>query len=321
MIKIKITGTGLYIPPKIQTAAELAPLVGRSESWIIKRTGVRERRIAEEPMDVMAAKAATEALGGEPPDCILNASATPLQLIPDSAPFILQSLGMDGIPSWSIHSTCLSFSVALNTAAALIHAGTFKRILVVSSEAGTPFRDFEQPESAALFGDGAAAVVVEPTPEGESSEYIDWQMNTYPEGAEFTEFRGAGTKHPPNHPTKTGPKDNLFQMKGAKVYRMARDKVTQNLKTLFGRNHVTARDIDWFLLHQASGPAIDIAPQYGFENTKVVKIIQEYGNTIAASTPMVLAIAEKRKLLKRGDLLLLGGTGAGLSVAFTLIRW
>jgi 3-oxoacyl-[acyl-carrier-protein] synthase-3 len=322
MQRVKIVSTGLYLPPRIQTAKELASLIGRSEKWVISRTGVKERRIAEEPMDVLAAKAGREALGdGPPPDCILNASATPLQLIPDSSPFIQRELGLNGVPSWSIHATCLSFLVALNTAASLITSKSFRRILIISSETGTPFRDFDEPESAALFGDGAAAAVVEATPEDEESAYIDWEMNTWPEGAELTEFRGAGTKHPPNHPTKTSAKDNLFQMNGVRVYRMARDKITENLKALFDRNQVTPQDFNWLILHQASGRAVHMAGKYGFPPEKTVNIVENVGNTIAASIPMVLATANKRRLLKRGDLLLLGGTGAGLSVAFAIVRW
>lgn len=322
MQRVKIVTTGLYLPPKIQTAKELSPLIKRSERWIISRTGVAERRIAEESMDVMAAKAACAAIGdGPPPDCILNASATPLQLIPDSAPFIERALGLSGIPAWSIHSTCLSFLVALNTAAAMISVKAFKRILIVSSETGTPFRDFDEPESAALFGDGAAAAVIEPTPDDEPSAFIDWEMNTWPEGAEMTEFRGAGTQHPPNHPTKTRPKDNLFQMKGAQVYRLARDKIKDNLAILFRRNHVIPDDFAWLIMHQASGRAVQMADRYGFPPEKTINIVKNVGNTIAASMPMVLATADKQGVLKRGDLLLLGGTGAGLSVAFAIIRW
>ena len=322
MQHVKIVSTGFYLPPKIQTAAELAPLIGRSEKWILSRTGVAERRIAEEPMDVMAAKAAQNALGdGPPPDCILNASATPLQLIPDSAPFIARALGLKGIPAWSVHATCLSFLVALNTASALIHAKMYKRILVVSSETGTSFRDFDEPESASLFGDAAAAAVVEATPPDENSALVDWEMQTWPEGAELTEFRGAGTKHPPNHPTKTGAKDNLFQMQGTKVYRMARNRIKENLSALFARTNFTVNDIDWLIMHQASGRAVQMAESYGIPPEKTVNIVEKVGNTIASSIPLVLATADKRGLLKRGDLLLLGGTGAGLSVAFTIIRW
>ncbi len=321
MIKAKIVSTGFYLPPKIQTAAELAPLIGRSEKWILSRTGVAERRIAEEPMDEMAAKAARKALqNGPPPDCIINASATPLQFIPDSSVFIQETLGYKGIPSWSIHSTCLSFFVALHSAASLIETGTFKRILIVSAEAGTPFRDLDEPESASLFGDAAAAAVIEPTPPGESSGIIDWNMQTWPEGAHLTEFPGAGTRFPPNGP-ETTPKHNLFHMKGVKIYKMARALIDKNLSGLYQRTGLSSQDIDWLILHQASGKAVQMSQAYGIPPEKTINIVAKTGNTIAASIPLVLATANHEGKLKRGDLLLMGGTGAGLSIAFSLIRW
>ncbi|MBI5324543.1 MAG: ketoacyl-ACP synthase III [Ignavibacteriae bacterium] len=322
MYNIKIVSTGLYIPPKVQTSAELAQLIGQSEDWIVSRTGVAERRIAEEPMDIIAAKAAKDAInGGEPPDCIINASTTPLQLIPDSSVFIQRALGYEGIPSWSVHSTCLSFIVALNSAAALIQGGTFRRILIISSETGTHWRNMKEPESASLFGDAAAAVVLEATPKEENAALIDWEMNTWPKGAELTEFRGGGTRHPPDHPSLTKPEDNLFSMQGSKVYRYALGNVKKTLTTLFERNKLKAGDIDWLVPHQASGHAVEAAELYGFMNEKVANIVSKYGNCIAASIPMTLGIYHKEGKIKRGDLCVLGGTGAGLSVAFTILRF
>ena len=322
MLKIKIVSTGLFIPPKIQTSAELSPLIGRSEKWIISRAGVEKRHIAEEPMDVIGARAARAALkNGTPPDCILNASTTPLQLIPDSSVFIQKELGFEGIPSWSIQATCLSFVIALNNAASLIHAGVYRRILIVSSETGTAWRNFKEPESAALFGDGAAAAVVEATPEEEQSAFLDWEMTTWPEGAATTEFRGGGTRRPPYISDLTKPEDYLFHMNGPRVYKIAVRRVKEVLATLFERNNIGIQEIDRLILHQASGRAIDAFVDYGFEKHKVVKIVGEYGNCISASIPLTLAIANQKGLLKRGDTLLIGGTGAGLSVAFALIRW
>jgi len=322
MYNIKIASTGIYLPLLIQTSAELAPLIGQSEGWILSRTGISERRIAEESMDIMAAKAARDALkNGPPPDCIINASTTPLQLIPDSSVFIQRALGYEGIPSWSIHATCLSFIVAVNTASALVHTGAYKRILITSSETGTPWRNMQEPESASLFGDAAAAAIIEPSKPGESSELIDWEMNTFPEGAELTEFRGSGTKHPPNHPTLTKPEDNLFTMKGTRVYRFALASVKKTLTTLLKRNNLKPSDIDWMIPHQASGHSVEAAAMFGFKLEKVANIVKLYGNCISASIPMALAIYHKEGKIKRGDLCLIGGTGAGLSVAFALIRF
>ena len=320
--KIKIVSTGIYSPSKVQSSAELSKLIGRSEDWIISRTGVVNRHIAEEPMDVMGAKAARAALqDGPPPDCIINASTTPLQLIPDSSVFIQKELGLNGVPSWSVQATCLSFVVALNSAAALVQTGVYKRILIVSAEAGTPWRDLNEPESAALFGDGAAAVVVEATPEGEESCLRDWVMTTWPEGADTTEFRGAGTRRPPFISDLTRPEDYLFHMKGPKIFRFAIPKAKEAMEMIFERNKLGVKDIDRLILHQASGKAIEQYITYGFERERVEINLDEYGNCISASIPMTLAIADQKGLLKRGDTVLIGGTGAGLSVAFALLRW
>jgi 3-oxoacyl-[acyl-carrier-protein] synthase-3 len=320
--KIKIVSTSIYVPPKVQTSAELSRLIGRSEGWIISRTGVVNRHIAEEPMDVIGAKAARAALqDGPPPDCIINASTTPLQLIPDSSVFIQKELGLHGIASWSVQATCMSFVVALNSAAALIQTGVYKRILIVSAETGTPWRDLHEPESASLFGDGAAAAVVEPTPDNEESCLCDWVMTTWPEVSDTTEFRGAGTRRPPFISDLTKPEDYLFHMKGPKIFHFTVPRVKEALETLFKRNNLEIKDIDRLILHQASSRAIDAFVDYGFEREKVDKILDEYGNCISASIPMTLAIADRKGCLKRGDTVLIGGTGAGLSVAFALLRW
>ncbi len=322
MAGVKISSTGYHLPPKVQTSAELAPLLGVTEEWIINSTGITERRIAGESMDACAAKAARDAIGsGAPPDCIINASTTPLQLIPDSSVFIQRALGYEGIPSWSVHATCLSFLVAMNNAAALIKSGVYKRILIVSAETGTPWRNFNEPESAALFGDAAAAAIMEPAAEGESSDWLDWEMATWNEGAELTEFRGGGTKHPPNHPILTKPEDNLFTMQGSKVYRFALRKAKNSLEALLARNNLAPGDIDWIIPHQASGHAVEAATLFGFRPGSIANIISKYGNCISASIPLALAIYNSEGRIRRGGYCVLGGTGAGLSIAFALIKF
>src|SRR5262245_8551544 len=149
ILRVKVASTAFYAPPRIETAAELARRISRSEEWILTRTGVAERRIAEEPLECMAARAARAALqSGKAPDLIINASATPRQILPDNSVFIQRELGFDGIPSYSIHATCLSFLVALHNAAVLIAAGAYRRVLVVSAEAGSFARNMSHPESA-----------------------------------------------------------------------------------------------------------------------------------------------------------------------------
>ena len=125
----KITGYGSYLPPKIQTSKELSEFIGKSEEWIISRTGVIERRISDIDVDQMGALAAKNALSNSKinPDLIINASGVGKQVIPDTSVFFQKELGLEGIPSFSIHSTCLSFLVALNTAAAFISNNTYSK--------------------------------------------------------------------------------------------------------------------------------------------------------------------------------------------------
>jgi 3-oxoacyl-[acyl-carrier-protein] synthase-3 len=318
---MKIVSTGLYVPPKVQTAAELAPLIGRSEKWIIEKTGVRHRHIAEEPLEGMAAKAACEALnGGGKPDLILNASAVPLQAVPDNSVFIQNALGFKGIPCHSIHATCLSFLVAVKTANAFIVSGMYRRILIVSSEMGSIGRNFKEPPSAALVGDGAAAAVVEPAPDGEPSAMIAWSMSTWPEGAHLTEFRGWGVRRHPHDPN-TKREDHFFHGAGPAVYKLARRRIGPMLRDLFRQAGLNRKDIDLVVPHQASGPALDAAPHYGGRKEQVVNIVGEYGNCVAASMPMALAIAHREGRMSRGDRVMLVGAGAGLSVAGAILRW
>jgi len=320
-MKAKIVSTGLYLPPRVETSAELAPKLGVDEEWIVSRTGVQRRHVSDLDMATMGARAAVQALGdGPPPDLILNASGVPHQVIPDSSCYIQDALGMAGTPSYSVHATCLSFAVGVHTAASLVEAGAYRRVLVVSSELGTWGRNFDEPESAALFGDGAGAAVVEPTPADEASEILAWRMGTWPKGAPLTEVRGGGTRLHPNDPQTTR-EDNLFHMDGMAVYKMARRRVAVAFKHLFDEAGVDREAVDLVIPHQSSGPGVEALEHYGFPLDRVVNIIGDTGNCVAASIPMALAMVHAEGRLKRGDLLLIAGTGAGLSVAGMLLRW
>ena len=321
-MKVKITGTGYYLPETIETAKELAPKINKSTDWIISRTGVKERRISDIDVDKMGAIAARRALAdGDIPDLILNASGVGKQVIPDTSVFFQKELGFNGIPSFTIHATCLSFLVALNTAATFISQRTYKRILIISSDRGTRGRNFNQPESAALLGDAAAAIIVESSSENETSELIHFSMKTWPEGSNLTEVRGGGTNlHPQD--SKTTIDDNLFSMNGPMIYKMARKKVYDIIKEDLRKNDFTPSDIDLLIPHQASNLAVKAYSKYGgFKEDRVVNILTKTGNCVASSLPLALAISIDKKNVKRGDLIYFVGTGAGLSAASILLRY
>ncbi len=320
-MRIKIASTGRHLPDRVETAAELAPRIGVDEHWIASRTGVLRRHVSDETMAQMAAHAARDALGDGPaPDLIINASGVPFQVIPDSSVFIQDELGLGGTPSFSVHATCLSFAVALHAASSLVETGAYRRILVVSSDQGTRGRNFDEPESASLFGDGAGAAVVEPTPDGETSELLGFKMGTWARGADLTEVRGGGTRLHPNDP-RTVPADNLFHMNGPGVYKMAVRRAAVIFKRLFDEVGIDRSEVDIVIPHQTSGPGVAAVARYGFDEAKIVNRVAEEGNCVAASIPMTLAYAHARGRIRRGDLVLLCGTGAGLSVLAMLLRW
>ena len=319
-MNVKITGSGYFLPDKIETSLELSKKINKSEEWILSRTGVMERRVSDIDVDKMGARAGRKALNGKKPDLIINASGVGKQIIPDSSVFLQRELGFSGIPSFSIHATCLSFLVAFNTAGAFISQGIYKKILIISSDRGTRGRNYNQPESAALLGDAAAAVLVENS-NSDSSEILSYSMETWPEGHDLTEVRGGGTNlHPQDEGTNID--DNLFSMNGPRIYKMARKKVYDVIKNDLKNNNLKPNDIDCLVPHQASLLAIKAYSTYGgFKENNVVNIIAKTGNCVAASLPLAFAMACENKQIERNDLVYLVGTGAGLSIASLLLRY
>ena len=322
MFDIKISGTGIYLPPRVETSDELVTKINKPVDWIHQKAGVFERRVSDIDVDKMGAIAGREALNnGPPPDLIINASGVPKQTIPDTSTFFQKELGFDGVPSFSIHCTCLSFIAALHTASSLIHSKSYKRILIISSDRGTVGRNFKEPESASLLGDGAAAVLVEPSHIKDRSQFLYHTMNTWPRGTELTEVRGGGTRRHPLDPN-TSRNDNLFSMDGPAVYKIARKEVYRMLLKTLKETGLKRQSIDWVVPHQASKKAVEAYSTVGgFKKEKVLETVSRFGNCVAASVPMTLVMAIKNDQIKRDDLVMLIGTGAGLSAACSIFRY
>ena len=318
--QFKITGSGYYLPPTIETSLDLSQKINKDVNWVLSRTGVEERRMSEIDVDQMGAIAAKDAIGSKPkPDLIINASGVPKQTIPDTSVFIQKELGYEGIPSFSVHSTCLSFITALNVAGSMINSKTYKNILIVSSDRGTRGRNFNEPESASLLGDAAAAIYLEASDNGKQG-LIDFEMSSWPEGAELTQVKGGGTNlHPQDSITKD--EDNLFSMNGPEVFKYSLRKVYNMISEILDRNNISKTDIDLLIPHQASGRGVDAYSKYGgFENGQVMNILPKTGNCVAASIPLALAMALENKKIIKDDLIFFVGTGAGLSIASAVVR-
>ncbi len=321
-IPVKIAGLGKYLPEKIVTSTELEARLGIPSGWVEKTTGVQSRRYVEhETVSEMATAAAREALsmaGLQPSDldAIIGASAGVRQAIPCTAAFVQRELGApDGKSAcFDINATCLGFVFALQTAAHLITAGVYKTVLIFSSEIATFSRNPEQWESAVLFGDAAAAAILTATPAGEPSAIWHSRFETFSSGADLTQLVGGGTLHHPNDPATT-PQMNMFDMDGPAVFKKAVRLLPPFLQKFSNELGWQAGDFDQVIPHQASGHGLKLlSTRFGFKPGSVFIHLHERGNCISASIPLALTEAMQAGRIRRGDRVLLVGTGAGLTL-------
>ncbi len=327
-LPLKIIGLGRYLPPRIVPNSELETICALPAGWIERRNGVRERRWATtETASFMAAEAAREALDEAKlrPDqlsLIINASGTPEQAIPDTGALIQRQLGLgkSGIPAMSVHTTCLSFITALDVAATYINAGRYNHILIASSEISSCGINPREPESATLVGDAAAAAIVTPATEGDSSSLHHAHFKTWGEGAVFTSIRGGGSAR---HPAKPGhnPDDDLFHMDGPAVLRMVRGLDELFLEELYPGLSKSLTDIDLVVPHQSSKVGLLLLQRYGWPESKIMRTLEWLGNCVAASIPATLYQSVRDGNLQRGQKLLLVGTGAGLSIGGVVMTY
>jgi 3-oxoacyl-[acyl-carrier-protein] synthase-3 len=327
-LPLHIAGLGHYLPARIVSNEEVEARCALPAGWIKARTGVCERRwVTGESNSFMAGQAALEALaqaGLEPDqiDLILNASGTQEQAIPDGGPLLQNALGLSqsGVPCFTIHATCLSFLAAVEVAASLLSSQRYRHILIVSSEIASCGLNFAEPESAALMGDGAAAVVISRPPPGRPASLHASRIETYGAGSTFAEIRGGGTAKHPAGPTTT-PADNLFHMNGPQLLKLTRRYSRDFLERLQPGLSQGLGDIKLVIPHQASLLGLRLLRFFGWPDEQVMVTLNRYGNCVAASIPLALYEAVKQGRVKRGDKILLVGTGAGLSLGGLILTY
>jgi 3-oxoacyl-[acyl-carrier-protein] synthase III len=317
----RISGCGAYLPSRIVTNEELEPALGLTSGWIEQRTGVRERRrCTTESVSFMAANAALDALamaGISSSDltAIIGASSTPLQAIPCTAVFVQRELGApEGATAcFDVNATCLSFLAALDVAARLVAGGAHQHVLICSSERTEHSMNPDEPESAVLFGDGAAAVVVSHADATASAVHVT-RMRTWHSGAELSQIEGGGTLHHPNDPATTRAQ-NYFAMRGPQLFRKAAPLVRPFIDSLCDEAGWTRDDVAAVVPHQASRHGIELGwTMLGFRKSQIVINLPTRGNCIAASMPLALTEAVLSGRITRGDRVLLFGVAAGLSL-------
>jgi 3-oxoacyl-[acyl-carrier-protein] synthase-3 len=329
MRNIKIIGTGTYIPQSSITSQELASKL-QIEEKIIRKMGMKTRYYANsmEKASYMGAQAAESALKDakltlDDIDLLICASGTMEMPIPCTAALIHKELQPSRpIPAFDINATCLSFLSALDTISYLIEANRYRNVLIVSSEIASAGLNYKDLESASLFGDGAAAVVVSQRENNETSCIIASQMSTYSDGWNHCMIPGGGTGYPPAHWVPGNNEMFMFHMNGREVFKLALQVLPDFIDQLFAMGNTEMDEIDVVIPHQASLPAMNILQKkLKIKPEKMINIVEDYGNMIAASIPMALNHAIKTNKLCRGNRVLLLGTSAGVSVGGMILEY
>ncbi len=333
---VTIRATGRFAPPNIVHSTALDARLGLAPGTLEALAKVKTRRYASEreTSTYMAAQAARDALtrADMTPsdlDCIVSVSGVNQQPIPSNAALIQEHLGLSRLPSFDVNATCLSYIVGLDLIAPHVASGRYTSVLLVASDKASTGINDNQHESAALFGDGAAATILTRSTdatEHTGSRLIAARLETYPEGAHWTEIRGGGNQRPASRYTLADDADFKFDMDGRKVFRLAYERIDGFLDSLFAAVGTTFRDalpsIAAVVPHQSSPRSLRILQRkLGIPDEKFVNVTEEYGNMVAASLPFALDHAIRSRTIERGQTILLMGAGAGMSFGGMLLEY
>ena len=320
-----IIGWGKYVPPRVISNADLEKTLDTSDEWIVTRTGIRERHIAEDEestsqMSIAAARDALDMAGIRPKDLdlIIVATSSPDSLTPPVSSQVQHGLGAKNVGAFTLVTGCTGFVYALATAQQFISAGTCETILVIGAELISRFVDWNDRETCVLFGDGAGAVVVQATevPSG----VLSFILGSDGSGGEHLILPGGGVTNPPSHESLDAGLHSV-KMNGREVFKFATRVLGKALRQATQEAGLKTEDIDLFIPHQANIRIIETAARVAnLPPEKVFVNIQKYGNTSAASIPIAFCEAFEEGRAKIGDTLAFVAFGAGLTWASAIVK-
>ncbi len=321
-----ILGTGFYVPEKIMTNADLEKIVETSDEWIVERTGIKERRIAEDnqPMSDLALRAAKAALAdagvaAEDLDLIIVATLTSDRIIPSTACMIQNLLGAKHAAAFDLSAACSGFAYAASVAAQFIETGAYKKALVIGAETLSKYINWEDRNTCVLFGDGAGAAVLGQVEKGYG--ILSFDLGSDGSGGDAIQIPSSGSLMPVSKES-IDQKLNLIHMNGRDVFKFAVKAMGKTVKNSLAKIDMPQEKIDWLVPHQANIRIIEsAAKRLSMPMDKVIVNIHKYGNMSAACIPIALAEAAAAKRFKKGDIIALSGFGAGLTWASCIIRW
>jgi 3-oxoacyl-[acyl-carrier-protein] synthase-3 len=325
--RVKVSGLGTYVPPRVLTNADLEKMVDTSDEWILQRTGIRERHIVDPGVatsDIAepAARAALAEAGVAPADVgfIVVGTTTPDTVFPSTACLLQAKIGAKNAWGFDLGAACSGFTYALTTGWSMVASGAVEHALVVGADVMSSIVDYTDRATCILFGDGAGAVVLSPA-DDEEPGLIDFLHEVDGTGGPALCMPAGGSRRPASHET-IDQRLHYVKQDGQTVFKFAVRTNQEVALRLLERNKLSGTDIDLYCSHQANRRIIEAtAERLGLGPEKVIINLDKYGNTTAATIPLALADARADGRLKKGALVMLASVGAGFTAGSVLLRW
>ena len=318
-----ITGVFGYVPEYRLTNEELSTMVETTDEWIMQRIGIKERRILKEgatsDMGARAVEGLLEKTGTSPKDVelVICTTITSDYHFPSTANLISDKVGMVNAWSYDLSAACSGFIYGLQTAAAMVQSGTNKKVVVIGADMMSSITDYTDRTTCPLFGDGAAAVMVEPVEEGLGVR--DAILQADGSGMKHLIMKAGGSANPASFETVENREHFVYQ-EGQAVFKVAVSKMADVSVEIMKNNHLSPSDLHWLVPHQANMRIIEaVARRMGIPREKVMVNIEKYGNTTAATIP--LCLWEYEPLLREGDNLILSAFGGGFTWGSMYLKW
>ena len=321
-----ITAVGHYVPDKVLTNRDLEKMVSTNDEWIRTRTGIRERRILEKGGTSVLGIGAIEnmlshrGMDASEIEVIIVATVTPDMFFPATACIIQDKIGAKKAWGFDLNAACSGFVFALTMGSQLIESGAYKKVVVVGADKMSSIVDYTDRNTCILFGDGGGAVLLEPSPD-DSFGIIDHKLYTDGSGGAALNMTGGGSLNPSTHETIDKKMHYVFQ-DGKAVFKVAVIGMADVSAEIMERNHLTGKDVDWLVPHQANLRIVDAcAERMGLDKSRVMINIDKYGNTTAATIPLCLSEWWQAGKIKKGHNLVLSSFGAGYTWGAVLVKW
>src|SRR3954454_1128160 len=318
---VSITGLAAYAPDRVLTNDELASMVDTSDEWIVERTGIKERRIAapEQALTDLALPAAREALqqagaDAKDVDLLVCATVTPDMMFPTSSALLADALGASQAAAYDLLAGCTGFMYALAQAYGMVAAGLAQRALVVGVDVLSRILDWTAPSTVVLFGDGAGAVVLQKV---DKPGFLGFELGADGGGGIHLSLPGSGSRR-----IEDASGNGFVHMNGREGFKFATRVLVSSAEAVLERCGVSVEEVDLYVPHQANVRIMDhAAAKLGIPRERMVVNVDRYGNTSSGSIPLALAEAQAAARLKKGDLVLMTGMGAGLTWGSGLLEW